>query len=188
MIPEAFLQNKVNLSRSNAGSHRNRRGQILIESIISITVLVVGLLGIFSVISQSLGLYRVGYEQYVAANLAGEGIEVVKNMIDSNIIDGTVAWNKNLANNGNFSVDYQSRLLSSNFNSNLLYDSATGLYSYTSTPTSSPSIFKRRIHITNIASGSGSVNEIRVNSVVTWKTRGGKDSTIDLEDRFFNWR
>jgi len=82
-----------------------------VEAMIAISVMVIGLLGIFSLTSQSLGLYRVAYEQYVAVNLAAEGIEVVKNMIDTNVIAGSVQWNEGLAIDGDFGIQYDSRSL-----------------------------------------------------------------------------
>ncbi|MEK7182766.1 MAG: prepilin-type N-terminal cleavage/methylation domain-containing protein, partial [Patescibacteria group bacterium] len=57
-------------------------GQTLVELMIAMSVMSVGLLGVFAVLSQSLGLNRVVANQYVAANLAAEGIEVVKNIAD----------------------------------------------------------------------------------------------------------
>jgi len=162
-------------------SLRNKKGQLLVEAIISISILIVGLLGIFVVISQSLGLYRIAYEQYIASNLAAEGIEVVKNMIDSNSIDGTVPWNQGLATDGDYGVQYDSRALDGTItNKNILYNENTGLYNY---DTGTPTNFKRVITTKNI-----SVDEIQVNSVVSWKSRGGFDYVVNLEDRFFNWK
>jgi len=153
-----------------------------VEAMIAISVMVIGLLGIFSLTSQSLGLYRVAYEQYVAVNLAAEGIEVVKNMIDTNIISG-VAWNEGLAKKGSFEVQYDSRkLIDPPSNKPLNFDPATGIYSYTSN--GSVTNFKREIVIESKLSD----NEIQVNSIVTWKGRGGIDFDINLEDHFFNWR
>ncbi|MBI2506531.1 MAG: hypothetical protein HYW00_00070, partial [Candidatus Colwellbacteria bacterium] len=43
---------------------------------IAMSVMSVGLLSVFAVLSQSLGLNRVVAEQYIASNLAAEGIEV----------------------------------------------------------------------------------------------------------------
>ncbi|OIO49527.1 MAG: hypothetical protein AUJ39_00925 [Parcubacteria group bacterium CG1_02_42_13] len=166
----------------------NKRGQLLVEAMIAISVMVIGLLGIFSLTSQSLGLYRVAYEQYVAVNLAAEGIEVVKNMIDTNVIAGSVQWNEGLAIDGDFGIQYDSRSLDATLQSkNLLYDASTSLYNYTS---GTPTNFKRVIKIKNIDPPGlpNQIDEIQVNSVVTWKTRGGLDLSINLEDHFFNWR
>ena len=167
--------------RAESLPNNNKKGQLLIEAIIAIRIMVIGLLGTFSLISQSLGLYRVAYEEYVASNLAAEGVEVVKSLIDTNIITGGIPWNQGLASDGNFGIQYNSTVLDPTLtNKNLLYDSTTGFYNYT---TGTPSNFKRTITIKNV-----SADEIQVNSVVAWKGRGGLDSKVDLEDHFFNWR
>lgn len=159
----------------------NKSGQLLLEAMIAISVMVIGLLGIFSLMSQSLGLYRIVYEGYVAANLAAEGVEVVKNLIDTNVMTGGVPWNRGLARDGNFGIQYNSAALDPTLaNKNLLYDEVTGTYNYTiGTATG----FKRTVRITNISS-----DQIQVNSIVEWKGRGGVDLDINLEDHFYNWR
>lgn len=171
--------NKENKSLPRARSS----GQLLVEAMIAISVTIVGLLGIFSLLSRSLGLYKTVADQYVAANLAAEGIEVVKNILDSNAISGS-AWNKGLAASQKFAfgVQYNSEAIDQSLSEkNLRFDSTSQLYNY---ETGTPTNFKRVITIENI-----SPDEIQVNSEVIWKTRGGlADSKIDLEDHFFNWR
>lgn len=159
----------------------SKRGQLLVEAMIAISVMIIGLLGAFSLMSQSLGLYRVAYEEYVAVNLAAEGVEVVKSFIDANAITVGGPWNEGLAKDGDFGAQYNSSSLESSFaNKNLLFDQPTGTYNYA---TGAPTNFKRTITIKNISS-----DEIQVNSVVSWKSRGGFDSKINVEDHFFNWR
>lgn len=167
--------------RAEFQQNNKTRGQLLIESMIAISVMVVGLLGIFSLISQSLGLYRVAYEEYVAANLAAEGVEVVKNMIDTNIIVGGIPWNQGLASDGDFGVQYDSRSLDPTLQSKaLLYDASAGLYNYMSGTSTN---FRRVVTVKNVSS-----DEIQVNSTVTWKSKGAVTLNINLEDHFFNWR
>src|SRR4030042_2492611 len=54
-------------------------GQLLIEALVAVSLMMVGMLGVFGVLSQSLGLNRVAADQYIAVNLASEGIELIKN-------------------------------------------------------------------------------------------------------------
>ena len=178
------------------GKDRSKvQGQLLVEAMIAMSVMIVGLLGIFYVVSQSLGFYRVAYEQYVAANLAAEGIEVVKNIIDSNVVARN-AWNSNIPSSVSpvsLGLEYNTTNLTSIdptwWDTNLLYDPLEGLYSYTPTSTSTPTSFKRVVTIISIPHGSNNeIDEIQVNSVVTWETHGGIPYNINLEDRFYNWR
>ncbi len=153
------------------------KGQLLIESGVAISILVVGLLGIMGLLSRSLSLNNVVSSQYIASNLAAEGIEVVKNLIDANIIQFK-PWNENI-NTGSYEVAFDSLSLNSNQNRFLLFDSTGNNYNY---QTGQLTVFKRTIQITNVGS-----DEIKVNSVVNWRIRGGSYS-VNLEDHFFNWR
>ena len=159
----------------------NNKGQLIIEAIIAITIIVVGLLAAFSLFSESQGLYRVVADRYVGSNLAAEGIELVKNLIDTNYIQ-QLAWNSGMAA-GDYRIDYDdAALTASGGNPPLKYDSSGNLYSYDS---GSDTRFARLIQI-SYPGGSG--NEMKVNSTVTWNTRAGGSFSVNLEDHFFNWR
>ncbi len=154
-----------------------KKGQLLIESGVAISILVVGLLGIFGLLSRSLSLNNVVSSQYIASNLAAEGIEVVKNLIDANIIQYK-PWNQGFSS-GSYEVAFDSLVLASNQNRFLLFDSSANTYNY---QTGQATPYKRTIQITNIGS-----DEIKVNSIVSWQIHGGSYS-VNLEDHFFNWR
>jgi len=154
------------------------KGQLLIESMIGISIAVVGLLGILGLLSRSTSLNRVVSNQFIGNYLAGEGIEIEKNLIDANIIQYK-PWNEGFQT-ASFEADYLSLNLAPNQNRPLLFDAANNIYSYQSgTPTS----FTRTINIELIGS-----EEIKVNSIVKWTTRGGGQFEVNLEDHFLNWR
>lgn len=154
-----------------------KKGQLLIESWVAISILVIGFLGIFSLLSRSLSLNNVVASQYIASNLAVEGIEVVKNLIDANVIQYR-PWNEGIST-GSYEINFNSSSLEPNQNRFLRFDSTNNTYNYQS---GEPTFYKRLIEIGNVAS-----DEIRVKSTVSWQIRGGSYS-IDLEDHFFNWR
>lgn len=156
----------------------NSKGIVLIEALIAITITTVGLLGMFSLLSRSLSLTRVISDRYVAANLGGEGIEIVKNLIDNNILAAR-PWNQGLAS-GAYEADYNSGL-GGNLSRTLTFNPASGFYSYDNA--GNPTTFKREIRLERIGS-----KEIRVNSIVSWTSRGGGTFDINLEDHFFNWQ
>lgn len=153
------------------------RGSILLESIIAITVLTVGLLGVFSLLSRSLSLNRVIADRYVAMNLAAEGIELIKNSIDTNIIKG-LPWNGGLAT-GEYEIAYNSSLQPTNHRT-LNYDESSGLYGY------SGNIETRFIREVRIVRKSAF--ELQVNAIVRWTSRSGGVFDVNLEDHFFNWQ
>lgn len=161
---------------------RGNKGQLLIEAMIAIAVVVVGMLGILAFLLQSLSLNRVVSDQFTGAYLASEGIELTKNILDSNLIAPHAGpWNVGF-NSGDYEIDYQDTSLVGNTATgrNLLYDSGTHLYGYKS---GNPTPFERKITI-KVISG----DEIQVNSVVSWTTLGGGNFSVNLEDHFFNWR
>ena len=156
----------------------DKRGEALIEALIAITVIVVGLLGMYSLLSRSLSLTRVVTDRYIAANLAAEGIEVVKNLIDTNVLKHK-PWNQGLAGSGDYEVSYNSTAVAPFLGKVLFYDAQDGLYSYEIG--GAPTKFTRKI----ILAPKGS-KEIQVNSKVSWVSRGGASFEINLEDHFLN--
>ncbi len=160
-----------------------RKGQALVEAIVALSVLLVGFLSLISLLNNSLGLSRVVVENYIATYLAAEGIEYVKNVIDNNTLNNN-PWNQSLANDGYYELIYNNGVFqlngiqSTSSLSNLKFDSNSNSYNNNSgqdTP------FKRYIQIQN-----KSANEIVVNSVVFWTSRGGGKLEVNLEDHFFN--
>ena len=167
-------------------------GYLMIELIIAIVIIVVGILSIIGFLSKSLSINRVISSQFTANYLAMEGIEIVKNIIDANVIDcldKKGPWNKQGFSGVTkcYEIDYQdfkipgltSTSCPDGSNNPLLFDSSSGLYSYDSGVSTR---FFRTIQIAPLSN-----DEIQVNSIIKWRTRGGGSFSIDLEDHFFNW-
>ena len=171
----------------------SRGGQTIIEAMVALGVLIIGLMGVLTLLSRSLLLQRVTSDQAKATYLASEGIEVAKSLIDheaylsisSKGADG--GWGTCLPS-GDYDLDYATmRCLSvPNYGGEPLYfDSETGLY-YSSTDPGMPSgasatNFVRKVTITNNG------NEIDVKSTVTWSTGVIIGQSLTLEDHFYNW-
>ena len=167
------------------GWNNKQKGQLLIEAMVAVSLMLVGLLGIFGVLSRSLGLSRVAADQFVAVNLASEGIEIAKNLLDSNLKQG-LAWNANFVDGEAVPVGYLSSALDgagSCEGPELYLDPATGFYTCEAI-TGVSSRFSRVLDIETELSGE----RINVISTVTWKVRGGFDSSVTVEDHFYNWR
>jgi len=158
---------------------KSKKGYLLMEVMVAISLLTIGFLAVLSLVSNSLSLNRIVSDQFTANYLAMEGIEIVKNLIDSNYLSGN-PWNQGFSN-GNYEVDYQSVNLEADLQRRFLFDSTSGFYDYNGdikTP------FKRTIAVELLEGG----NEIKVNSIVEWTGRGGGEFEVNLEDKFFNWR
>ncbi len=156
----------------------DKRGYILIEAIIGISIAIIGILGILGLLSRSASLNRVVADQFIGNYLAIEGIEITKNLIDANIIQQR-PWNSGF-NTGSFEVDYSSLNLEPNQGRRILLDPVNKRYSY---QMGNETNFTRTLYVELLSS-----EEIKVNSVVKWTTRGSGRFEVNLEDHFFNWR
>lgn len=165
---------------------KNESGYLLVEAIVATSLLIIGLVSVAGLMSQALSLNRVVSDQFIANYLAVEGIEIVKNLIESNILAG-VAWNAGMGDNC-YEVDYESVNLGTTICSSLesqsplSFNPTTGFYNYDSGGAQTP--FRRSILIENSPDG----NRIKVNSIVKWISRGSVEFSINLEDYFFNYR
>ncbi len=164
----------------------NRSGQVMVEAVVALTVLAFGISGIFVLFSNSLGLNRLSTDEYIASGLASEGIEVVKNILDSNYMlnkSGTAtAWNNGLANcTLGCSVQYDSTAVGSLEATPLSFHSSTGTYDYGASGTSTK--FTRTITISGVVN-----NEITIISRIDWTGLKGLSYNLVLEDHVFNWR
>ncbi len=158
------------------------QGQMLIESLLAMGIITVGVVGVVGLASRSIGQTRGVSDQFVAVNLAAEGLEVSKNILDSNVVNGR-PWNEGFAP-GDYEVDYTSDSLSSLSGSPhaLRFDSSSGLYSYSGL--GSLTSFKRTITIEQV-----NQYQIRARSKVDWLSReGNKNRSVVLETDFLNWR
>ena len=151
----------------------------------AIFIIIIGLLGVLALISTSISSGASSTSRLIAANLAQEGIEVVKNLRDlSYETDGTWDnWHVNIPGGGSpyiFSVQYNSSDYSEQKQDEFLLIDSSGLYSYDS---GVPTPFKREISLTK-----NSDQDVKVVSKVTWSEKGRPDQSIIVEDILWNWR
>jgi len=172
----------------------SRKGQSLIEAMAALSVLMIGFMGILSLLSKSFFYGRYVSDNMNATYLASEGIELTKSLIDHDVLLA-------LAGNGggwgscfslspgvskDFEFDYTANCntLMSYSDRPLLLDSTTGLYSYMSSGNTSATNFTRLIRVSESADG----NEITVKSIVSWSTGYLVNQSVSMEDQFYNWR
>jgi len=92
--------------------YRTQQGFTLLETIIAISIILVGLLSILALSTSSLLVSGVTSDEFLAANFAREGMEVVRSVRDSNWLaydtDSTTAWNNQLFEVTGSGSDYTS--------------------------------------------------------------------------------
>lgn len=179
-----------------------RTGQTLIEVMVALFVLTVGLLGILTLLSQSIFLSRTVGDQTIATYLASEGIELSKNLIDHNVYQniwspGSGGWNAGIGAGGDFELDYTTcddlanpaaTCIPPSYQGTFLsFDPTTNLYlyAYNNLPGDplNTTKFQREIRVTPNAGD----NELTVQSIVTWNVGLPTQQSLDLEDHFYNW-
>ena len=163
---------------------------MLIEAIVAISIGVVGLLGFLQLLTQAVSINKDVGQKFVAVYLAAEGIEIVKSLVDENYVNDR-AWNAAL-DGGSYELAYDT-VSASNFSTatgttrsanSLFYHNTTGTYDYSYIAGDSRRTqFQRTIQITNMRGGQ----ELRVDSIVEWRTRRGTEE-VKLENHFFDWR
>lgn len=155
------------------------RGFTLIEVVVS--VLIISLVSVSAMYALSLNLssaVRIK-NNLIAAYLAQEGLEVVRNLRDKDRHSGA-AFGTSLAN-GDYRVEWSSQSLLS-FQDVFLKKDASGFYNYVS---GQDTIFKRKITIEDSAQNPPMV-EKTAKVEISWTEKSGP-KTIQAELRLFNW-
>lgn len=154
----------------------NQRGFTLVESMVALVILTIAIIPALYLSNSAVTVAYNVRDDLAAAELAQEGVEVIRAIRDANWLNG-VAFDTNLAA-GSYRVEWNSTTplaLAGNPPLNL----NNGLYTYVG---GTPSKFTRMITITKVNAG-----ELKVVSQVSWATRIGSRTTT-VEDHLFNWK
>ena len=170
----------------NTRANKNENGFSLMEVLLAVYILLTALVGIIALIASINASASASSARLVAANLAQEGIEVVKNIRDLNFGDnGWNDWFASFSGTSNYLAQYNDTALRAWQDIPLKYDAATGLYGYDA-GAAPPFAYKRKIIMTKNPSGAND-NEIKISVEVTW-TEHGRAGSLTAEDRLWNWR
>jgi len=166
-------------------SKKKKTGFSLLEVIIAIFVLTTGILAVMSLIYKTVASSSFSSNRLIAAYLAQEGIEIVRNIRDTNWIQIQQKipgknWNDGLGL-GTYQADYDDPSLTSITNPSYLnIETNNGFYGYDNGTQTS---FQRTITISN-----GPITdslEIRVD--VSWRERGVTYNFPPVIERLYNW-
>ncbi|MFA5021184.1 MAG: hypothetical protein WC517_03960 [Patescibacteria group bacterium] len=192
----------------------NNKGQGLVELIIAIAVIEIGIFSVWSLFLINFNAEREAEMRIVGTNLAREGVEVIKNIRDSNwlknnnneFIGGNIwPWDEKLAA-GDYTVNYDSDD-PEDAGLTALYRNSDGFFTNiegdnTATP------YQRKITIKDICCDDDNDNfqcdstdynvvessencplkiGLKVISEVTWQI-SGRSRSATVEDNLYNWR
>ncbi len=160
---------------------KSNKGFTLLEVLVAVFILIVGAGAVFSSISQTLEAASLVKDRFIASYLAQEGIEIVKNIRDSNWVEGE-SWNANLACCGSFPCDCEAdrttQVLTDTYDGEFLkFDSNNGYNYFFGTNTK----FKRRLRLEQI-----DPNRLKIIVEVNWQVKG-RSYDFKVVDIITNW-
>lgn len=158
-----------------------KKGFTLLEVLVAIFLITLGVLGAMTLVSQTIAFSQLNSSRLVAAYLAQEGMEIVRNIRDSNFIKihkgWDINWDDGLAGcSGGCEADYDDPVLVTSTDRYLKIDG--DFYNYDSgleTP------FKRKIFITPLGS-----DILKVRVEVSWSERG-RSHKISVQEKLYKW-
>jgi hypothetical protein len=192
----------------------NHRGQGLVELIVAIAVIEIGLFGVWSLFLVNFNTEREAELRIVGVNLAREGVEVVRNIRDSNWLkrklnetdNGQIInWDNGLAA-GQYSVNYDSSELD-DYSAEPLRFNPNNYYVDSLLATGNQTAFTRKIILKDICCDDGDNNlvcdsivytvgsscnsdlKIGINVVaeVSWSI-SGQSRHVVIEDNLYDWQ
>jgi type IV pilus modification protein PilV len=171
-----------------------KRGFTLIEVLTALFIVAIGLSSVFGVINRVLNSTSNSVNRMTASYLAQEGVEIVRNIRDSNWLADRSGdtWTNNMrvgnSSEGDYNdsslIDYTDRPLEishDGFYENSRYTQEEWDSSGGSISGYSQSIFKRRITVTTIDSST-----IRVEVKIEWEEKN-KNYNVIVEEELNNW-
>jgi len=157
-----------------------KKGFTLLEVMVAIFVITVGIMGVMTILQRTIFLTSVSFSRLTAAYLAQEGIEIVRNVRDTNWLENS-AWDDGLpASPPAYGVDYQTQTLPDPNCSSEGYLEFDGNFSKCSANPLAK--FKRKITITKTLPDS-----LDVSVQVFWSEKG-KPYTFSAQENLYNWR
>ena len=165
-------------------------GFTLLEVLVAIFVITVGLIGVMTVLQMTMFLTSISSSRLTAAYLAQEGIEIVRNVRDTNWLEARAVandWDEGLTNclNGciaDYNHSYGPDLIDPNlppFPDQFLDIDGNGFYSYSP---GTPTKFQRKIIIQKTGP-----DRLDVRVQVMWSEKG-KSYTFSAQENLYNWR
>ena len=180
---------------------KNKSGFSVIEAVVATYMVSLALVGVLTLVAQNLKVKQINTNMMVASMLAQEGIELVRNIRDTNWLKG-VNW-KNCddlgsgcdivqSGDGTYAIHYLSpgggdypeifpAVDSITDAGARLNVSNTDFYQYQN---GDPSIFSRLVEVQDSAGGE----YIDVTCTVRWLAGGGQPYGYVAQTRLYNWR
>ena len=162
-------------------------GFSLVEVLTVFFIIALTMVGVVSLIIQNIQVQSINKNQLIAASLAQEGIELVRQVRDNNWLNSQ-PYDTGL-NDGAYKADYRHNNLTpvSAVSDTRIYFNSQGYYvsDVGGVTGLSPTIFQRQIFIEHLPSLAGA--PLRVRSLVSWEIRQ-KSYRYELQALLYDWR
>jgi len=164
----------------------NNKGFTLLEMMIASALVIMGVVGAFGVLQKAISTTAVNITRLKAAYLAQEGIEIIRNIRDSNWLEDPVGnFDDGIQPGSHHNLDYRSTVFPDTINclsteEFLKFNELNGFYECSSV---SDSNFIRRV--VNVDSSVS--DKLKVKSTVTWEDHG-QNHSITVEDVLYDWQ
>lgn len=163
-----------------------KEGFSLIEILSVLFVISMALLGIVSLINQNIQVQNINKNNLIASSLAQEGIELIRNVRDTNWLSGK-DFDYYLSD-GTYRIDYRGNqpVPTTDISQNKLY-LKDGFYLHDNGGESglTPTIFNRQIVVDRLPDYEG--KPLQVRSIISW-TDHNKPYRYELQTLLFDWR
>ncbi len=167
---------KININNSHVPSRSfgmwrvraaNNLGFTILEVTVVIFIIVLGMVGVLSLATQTIKVANYNKNEFIASQLAQEGVELIRSIRDSNWLISGNSWNTDITD-GVYAIDYRGRNSISAVSD--IDDANAKLFkvgNYYITGSGDDTSFSRTI--TMLTGGS---NDLSVESNVRWQERG----------------
>lgn len=160
-------------------SHYNQRGFTLIEAMVALILFTIAMGPVLILATSTANVATRIEHNLIAANLAQEGVEVIRNIRDTNWLNGS-SFDNNLGV-GIWRIEWNTvggGLMA--VGSDPVLKKNNGLYNYS---TGTDTVFRRTVSISKPNSG-----ELVLTSTVTWVEKGSVNKSVSAESHLFNWK
>ena len=173
-----------------------KKGFTILEVILAITILTLAVGGSFVLVSRAIASVSVAQSKLIASYLAQEGIEIVKNIRDTNWLTPGKDWAEELEE-GTYEVNYEDYLNlrldtcdpPCDYDNNLSFLKINGEF-YNYDPDGEDTKFKRRITISNREDldGDEEIDRLKVLVEVFWQDRGRIYPPAIAQEYLYDWK
>ncbi|MFA5431657.1 MAG: prepilin-type N-terminal cleavage/methylation domain-containing protein [Candidatus Paceibacterota bacterium] len=158
---------------------KKEKGFTLLEMLITILIISVGVLGTYTSVFKYSKNTQKEKEAFIATYLCQEGVEIIKNMRDSNWVAEEEDWNNGLTNiicATGCEIDYLGNTLTAYSAADFLYINPDGTYRYEASGVKTP--WTRRIII-----DSSDATKLAITVSVYWGS-----NTKTIKETIYNWK